>query len=89
MKTATIIACLRMKRQRSSTFTEEMTFRTGTILDPKSTRINATEEDRYFYDPPDCGHKGSSESSNFKESHTNTRKHNTYIQFKRNNPSTR
>lgn len=28
-----------------------MTFRTGTILDPKSTRINATEEDRDFYDP--------------------------------------
>lgn len=40
-----------MKRQSSSTFTEEMTFRTGTILDPKSTRINATEDDRDFYDP--------------------------------------
>lgn len=40
-----------MKRQSSSTFTEEMTFKTGTILDPKSTRINVTEEDRDFYDP--------------------------------------
>lgn len=50
MKTATVIACLRMKRQSSSTFTEEMTFRTGTILDPESTRINATGEDRDFYD---------------------------------------
>lgn len=27
-----------------------MTFRTGTILDPESTRINATGEDRDFYD---------------------------------------
>lgn len=40
-----------MKRQSDSTFTEEMTFRTGTILDPKSRRINAIEEDRDFYDP--------------------------------------
>lgn len=40
-----------MKRQSSSTFTEEMTFKTGTILDPKSTRINVTEDDRDFYDP--------------------------------------
>lgn len=39
-----------MKRQSSSTFTEEMTFRTGTILDPKSRRINTIEEDRDFYD---------------------------------------
>lgn len=38
-----------MKKQSSSTFTEEVTFRTGTILVPKSTRINVSE-DRDFYD---------------------------------------